>query len=276
MRDFSIGETSAAVGVGESTLRMWEMRHGFPMPRRLESGHRRYSEADIAALKRALSLRQAGLSLPLAIQRAREPVGRPQSLYATLRAAHPQLGMHRLSRQVLLALTHAVEEETCALAERPLMFGSFQHEKSYRREEGRWKQFAATAALVCVFADFDRVKVSDHQPIEIPIEPGDHLGQEWSVVCDAPGYGVCLSAWEQPRNRPSGRVFETLWSVEPGVVHSATRACAAIARTAIPETMQSLGDRLNAPAEPSVDDQLRLAAAITGRALASVSSPPPL
>ena len=42
----SIGELSSRTGVTPSTLRIWEERHGFPVPTRLESGHRRYAEGE--------------------------------------------------------------------------------------------------------------------------------------------------------------------------------------------------------------------------------------
>lgn len=272
MRDFSIGEAATATGLGESTLRMWEARHGFPSPKRRVSGHRRYSEAEVEALRRAVSLRRAGLSLPLAIERSRQPIEGTRSLHAMLRADHPELELQTLSRRVLLALTHAIEDETCARAERPVMFGSFQRERFYRHEEQRWRQFFATAELVCVFADFKRVKTPARAPIEIPLRPGDHLGREWSIVCDAPGYSVCLSAWEPPRKSEAGaeRTLETIWSVEPGIVRSATRACASMAHASIPDVVESLQGRLDGPAGPATDEQLRLAAAITGRTLAAL------
>ena len=46
----AIGELVARTGVREATLRMWEHRHGFPAPQRLESGHRRYRETEVRAL----------------------------------------------------------------------------------------------------------------------------------------------------------------------------------------------------------------------------------
>ena len=47
----SIGDLAERTGVAPATLRMWEQRHGFPVPDRLESGHRRYSEADVAGVE---------------------------------------------------------------------------------------------------------------------------------------------------------------------------------------------------------------------------------
>ena len=65
-----IGEISSRSGVAEGTLRMWESRYGFPVPRRLPSGHRRYSEADLEHVRIVLPARDEGLPLPLAIRRA--------------------------------------------------------------------------------------------------------------------------------------------------------------------------------------------------------------
>ena len=80
----------------------------------------------------------------------------------------------------------------------------------------------------------------------MPLEHGDGLGNEWAVVVDAPGYGACLLAWEQPRgdarcrtasgsSRRSGRST-------PRVVRRASQVAAALARRAD----GALGDRMDA------------------------------
>ena len=71
MSDFSIGDVVDRTGVAEGTLRMWERRHGFPSPARLASGHRRYSEQDLEAVQRIVGERAAGITLPVAIERAK-------------------------------------------------------------------------------------------------------------------------------------------------------------------------------------------------------------
>jgi len=47
----TIGVVSRQSGVDASTLRKWEYRYGFPQPIYLESGQRRYSNADVEKLK---------------------------------------------------------------------------------------------------------------------------------------------------------------------------------------------------------------------------------
>ncbi|MCB0076349.1 MAG: MerR family transcriptional regulator [Anaerolineales bacterium] len=48
---YNIKAISEQTGVNVSTLRAWESRYGFPEPHRSESGHRRYSERDVALVK---------------------------------------------------------------------------------------------------------------------------------------------------------------------------------------------------------------------------------
>ncbi|MHC4956517.1 MAG: MerR family transcriptional regulator [Planctomycetota bacterium] len=49
---FSIGDIAKATGIGADTIRSWERKFGRPQPTRLPSGHRRYSEHDLAWMRR--------------------------------------------------------------------------------------------------------------------------------------------------------------------------------------------------------------------------------
>jgi MerR family transcriptional regulator, light-induced transcriptional regulator len=268
----SIGELVARTGVGEGTLRMWERRHGFPAPARLPSGHRRYREEDVDAVRRVVSERAAGLSLASAIERAREALadGEP-SLFAGLRRRRPDLQPVRLRKPVLVALTHAIEDESCARAERPLLFGSFQHERFYRQAERRWREFARTAELAVVFAEFERPRRRAGGPLELQIERSGPLAREWAVVCAAPGHGVCLTGIELPQRRrrtESAREFEVIWSVEPAVVRQAVAICLGLARSAAPDAVRGIAEP---PSGGPEDAQLRLATAIAARTLERLS-----
>jgi DNA-binding transcriptional MerR regulator len=63
-------------GIGEHTLRAWERRFGFPTPERLPSGHRRYTDEQIARLHligQAMALgHRAGDVVPLPEERLKE------------------------------------------------------------------------------------------------------------------------------------------------------------------------------------------------------------
>ncbi|HLI60431.1 MAG TPA: DICT sensory domain-containing protein [Solirubrobacteraceae bacterium] len=272
MSDLSIGELAARTGVSEGTLRMWERRHGFPAPRRLPSGHRRYSETDVELVRRLAGERAAGMSLAGAIARVTsENHHGGGSVWADVRARRPDLEPRPLRKPVLLALSRAIEDESLARAERALLFASFQTERFYRQAEPRWRELSESAELAIVFADFERVRAPSDGPLEVPVGPGHPLAREWTIVCCAPGHSVCLAAWERPPapggRRGRARVLEAIWSVEPAVAHTAARVCAEIAGAAAPELPQRVADRLGRPPAPLVPEQLRLAAAITNRTL---------
>jgi DICT domain-containing protein len=272
-RGIAIGELASRTGVGEATLRMWERRHGFPAPERLASGHRRYRTADAELVAGVLRERAAGLSLAAAIARVRGSAAvREPSIFAGIRRRRPDLQPILLRKPVLLALTRAIEDESCALAERPLLFGSFQQERFYRRSQRRWRDFARTAELAVAFADFERARTPRGGPVEVPIDRSGPLTREWAVVCDAPGHGVCLAALELPAHqsrRDAARQFEVIWSVEPAVVRLATGVCVDLLRDFHPELADRAGDR--AAVHPATEQQLRLAAAMTIRALGRLS-----
>lgn len=48
----TIGAVARATGFSPDTLRVWQKRYGFPVPRRKPSGHRLFSQADVRRLRR--------------------------------------------------------------------------------------------------------------------------------------------------------------------------------------------------------------------------------
>ncbi|MEA2158947.1 MAG: MerR family transcriptional regulator, light-induced transcriptional regulator [Solirubrobacteraceae bacterium] len=261
----TIREISARSGVSEGTLRMWETRYSFPNPHRLASGHRRYSERELEQVRAVIRAREQGLSLPTAIDHARR-VGdqlRP-SVYSALREGFPYLQPHLLPHRALVSLSHAIEDECCARAERPILFGCFQHERFYRQAEPRWREMARTAERAVALADFQRSRRPRRAPTEIAISDTDPLMREWVVVCDAPGFAACLVAWERPRADAQRRRFETIWTVEPSVVRTAARACCELAARSAPRYVEDLRERLAEPASPG-GQELRSAVDLTTR-----------
>jgi len=138
-----------------------------------------------------------------------------------------------LSKATLAALSHAIEDECCARAAVPLLFGGFQRAQFLRHSQDRWAELARTARAAVVFA---------HSASPAPVAPGvltevrlpddAPLNREWFLVCDAADLPAFLAAVELPRERPvpdGRRTFETLWSVDPQVVRTASRAAAALA-----------------------------------------------
>jgi DICT domain-containing protein len=255
-------EFATATGVSEGTLRMWEARHGFPDPERLPSGHRRYSARDLEQVRALLELREQGFSLPVAVERARRFGAEPRpSIFSALRERFPALAPRVLPKRVLIHLSHAIEDECCLRAQRPLLFGCFQRERFYRIEEARWREMARTAEQALVFADFPALRRPRGGPAEVPIGSADALAREWAVICDAPGAAACLVGWEPPGGE---RRFETIWTVDRAVVREAARVCCELAERVEPELVAGLRDRL-ADTPPAAADEVRAAVELTTR-----------
>jgi DNA-binding transcriptional MerR regulator len=220
-RPLSIGDLAAATGVAVGTLRMWESRHGFPVARRQDGGHRRYDSDEIARVARVVEARREGLSLAAAIDRVRDwTPSAPPSLFAALRAHQPELQVHRLPVRAMRAISHAIEDECLARAARPLLAGSFQRERAYRRVEHRWRELARTARMSFVIVDFPRRRTGRGRPAEVPL-PGDSpLAREWAVICVDARFSACLTGWEPP-TLGGTRCFEAIWSTDPAAVRAA-------------------------------------------------------
>jgi DNA-binding transcriptional MerR regulator len=228
----SIGDLSERTGLAPATLRMWESRHGFPVPQRLDSGHRRYREEDVEAILAVVRHKDAGTRLEIAIAQAMadaEPAA--PSVYAFLRRKHPQLGVHRLKKSTLLALSWAIEDEFCAKADRATIYGAFQHERYYRHAEARWRELARVSAGTTVFGEFADPD-PDASPVQIALPADAPMRREWAVVCDSRDLPVALTAWELPGQDDvpeRKRLFESMWTVDGAAVHDAARVCASVA-----------------------------------------------
>jgi DICT domain-containing protein/predicted DNA-binding transcriptional regulator AlpA len=232
-RLLTISDLAERTGVPPATLRSWESRYGFPRPVRLSGGHRRYAERDVAAVLDVLRHRESGLALEAAVRRtATEPL-HSRSLFAELRRHHPELPAQSLTKPSLLALTRAIEDECCAWAEQPLLFGGFQRDAFLRESYARWVELARTARTAVVFADLDRPRdLRPGLPVEVALPPEAPLHREWVVVCDAVDLPACMAAVERPGQEgvlDSRRRFDAVWTVDPRAVRTASRVAAALA-----------------------------------------------
>jgi DICT domain-containing protein len=273
--ELTIRDVARRTGVPAGTLRMWEARYGFPVPQRLSSGHRRYADEDCEAIGRVLADRERGLSLPAAIERAMAAAAeREESLFATLRRIRPELAPQILPKPALLALSHAIEDECCARADRAVIFGSFQRVHFYRASEPRWRELARTAELAVAFADFRRSRVRERGVCELPLESDAPLRREWAVVCEGDRLCVALSAWEVMGDQPvadGARRFETIWTVEPEAVRAVAQVAAGLAARSEPELIATRARRLEDQPPPAVD--LSGAMALVNRCIAYLARP---
>lgn len=229
----TIGGLAERTGVPPATLRSWESRYGFPRPTRLAGGHRRYPEREVAAVLEVLRHRDAGLALEAAVRRATTGPLQSRSVHAELRRRHSELSPQLLSKATLLTLSRAIEDECCARAEAPLLFGGFQRHAFLRESYARWVELARTARAAVVFADLATpLAPRPGMPIEVALPRDAPLNREWIVVCDAPDLPACMAAVERPGQDgvpDSRRRFEVVWTVDPQAVRHASRVAATLA-----------------------------------------------
>ncbi|MDQ6749149.1 MAG: MerR family transcriptional regulator [Actinomycetota bacterium] len=251
----AMGEVVARTGIEAGTIRMWEQRFGFPRPQRTRNGHRRYSADDVAALQRVIAYRRRGLSLPIALERARagtQSTHRP-SIYAAIATAEANLPTYVLRKRTLIGLSRAIEDEALARAAAPVVVAAFQMECFYRRVDHRYRRLAAVADAALVFADFPALHIPAGGAAEVPIPTGEPLEHEWVLIIDAPGYAACLLAWERAGpHAPGGpddadRCFEAMWTTDPEVTRRACLVGANLASRVDPglggRVQSLLGDR---------------------------------
>ncbi len=228
----TIGELAERSGIQSATLRMWESRHGFPVAKRLPSGHRRYDTETVELVREVARRRDAGVRLETAISEVTAGPAIPAStVYAELRRRHNHLAPHRLKKSTLLALTWALEDECCARSDEPWLFGAFQREEFFRAAEARWRDLARTAVGTFALADFNHARPHEPNtktPIEVDLPEHHAMIREWSLVCLTDDFPAALAAWELPgqhRTPDSERIFEAIWTLEPNPVRDAARTC---------------------------------------------------
>ena len=256
----TIGDLAQRTGLTPATLRVWESRHGFPRPRRRDSGHRRYDEHDVELVTQVLRRRDSGMRLEVAIAGVAladaatgTPPGAP-SVYAAMRHLHPNLQPQRLKKSTLVAVSWAIEDECCSRAEQPMIFGGFQKEHFYRAAQERWTELARIARSTMVFAAFSPQPDPVDRTTMVDLPQDAPMRREWAVVCDAPDYPAMLTAWELPGQSTVPdrlRLFEAIWTVQPGAVRDAARACTQTAhQLGHPQAAPLLYELADNPAPP--------------------------
>jgi MerR family transcriptional regulator, light-induced transcriptional regulator len=245
----SIGELAAATGLSVPALRAWEERYGFPAPHRTRGesgGHRRYSARDVATIRRVLERQAAGLGLGEAVAATLAEL-RPEvvlSVHDEVTAAHPGMPRSTLPQPAVLALSRAIEGEVAAGDGGGHLFGCFQTVRHYAESRARWQRLGRRVASAHVFAHHSPDDVSgpgdpgDGKVLLVDLPDGVPLTREWLLVHDGPALTTALLALEQPG--PGPRSFEVVWTVDPAVVRTASRRCAAAASAAGSEAATAL------------------------------------
>jgi DICT domain-containing protein len=269
----SIGELSQRTGVKVSTLRAWEARHGFPDARRLPGRHRRYTERDVLAVLAVVNARKAGAPLHSAIERARSrDDARRASIFATMRAAMPDIHPIVLTQHDMRALSHAIEDEVLIRAEQPVLIGAFQRTGFERVATARWTELAMTSYATLALGGFRAVRQTGNL-IEVPIPHDAPTVRQWAVICDSPTYAACLVGIEQVAPRPARhgvRRYEAMWTTEAHVVREAAKTGVAIAAEHAGGRAAAAAQRLATSPLPEALMSARQTTSMSNRVLARI------
>jgi DNA-binding transcriptional MerR regulator len=247
---FSIGVLASRTGVTPGVLRAWENRFGFPAGRRSPAGHRRFTDADVQRVREVLDVRDSGVPLQLAIDAVarRDAGGPPESVHAALVREFPELRPQRLGRPALVAASYAVEDESLARADRPVVLGAFQSGYHFGRARHRWDELARTATWSAVVADFaseDLPADPAATPARCQLPPGSPMRREWVVVSVSAGFSAVVSAWEVPTRPGEEPAFESVLSTHRPVALAAARVLVAAARATGATPPPSVGELLD-------------------------------
>ena len=218
-------------GLSPQVPRTWENRFGFPAPTRLPSGHRRYTGADVRAVRRVLEERDRGMRLEQAIGVARraEDVTDSGSIFAALQPAPPGFNVvdahqeHPVGALVgdrgrgdgpgrRAACWWGPSSAAATSGSRPRAGGSSRAPLGRR---WRWRTSRSTTTRPV--------------PRWSRCSPDSPLLREWIVVHDAPTFAAALVAWELPGQGDvpdAERHFEALWTVDGRIVRDAAAVCA--------------------------------------------------
>lgn len=233
---FSIGVLASRTGVTPGVLRTWDTRFGFPAGMRSDSGHRRFTDADVDLVRQVLEVRATGLPLQKAIDavRGRQQQEPTESVHAALARDFPHLGVQRLGRRALVAVSHAVEDESMARAERPVVLGTFQEGHRYAGSRHRWDELARTSSWAAVVADFDDSLPADvtASPVRCQLPDASPLRREWTVVSISAARAAVVSAWEVPCRPGEEPVYESVISTHRPVVLAAARVLVGVVQGA--------------------------------------------
>ena len=152
------------------------------------------------------------------------------SVLASLLQAMPQLRQQVYFKSSLTALSHAMEDQVLAGADRPLIIANFQRERFYRQEAHRYRRIAQRTAQVYVLAapetDF---KNSSNAYETVAFDPEDGLSQEWHLVVIGRQYANCLICRERflpvsdntDSEMDTARRFEGIWTFNREVCQKA-------------------------------------------------------
>ncbi|MCT7991295.1 DICT sensory domain-containing protein [Laspinema olomoucense] len=174
----------------------------------------------------------------------------PTSVLEELLHALPLLRTQIYFKSSLTALSHAMEDQVLAGADRALVIACFQRERFYRQEAHRYRRISNKTDQVYVLAAPETEFQNSSQIQEaIAFEPDDGLAKEWHLVVLAPNYSTCLVCREKEgavvkpselQSMDQSRRFEGIWTFDRQVSSTVARLLLERVRVYRPELEEKI------------------------------------
>ena len=173
------------------------------------------------------------------------------SLFDRLRAVQPDLRVMSVAKSTLVATSHLIETLVHDHQERCVLVSGFQHGRHWASERDRYLAMAGANDIIAVFAGREPLADLGADHVGLRLRTGDPLAQEWFVLALGPGLAVTLCGLDgdahvaQPQPvREADRVFDVVWSVDPGVAEVAATVVVEALRRSAPERADAVAAQL--------------------------------
>ena len=177
------------------------------------------------------------------------------SLHEALRRRHPELTTRQVSKGTLVSTSHLIEELCATTAGGNVLVSGFQHGRNWSVERDRYLAMSDQTEVIAVFAGEEPPPAWETDHIGVRLRADDALTQEWFVLALGPELAVTLCGVDERRQpepqafgrsllEDSDRLFEVIWSLDPGIAADALEVVLeAIARSA-PERVDAVRARV--------------------------------
>lgn len=186
--DYNITQVSEITGLSKQVIRKWEERYQLVQPKRLENGHRVYTEKDLQLLLKVRSLSQEGYSIKQAVEIAKkqevtqdklppkviQPTEEMNDFFFLLleKGAHcNELELNRLLQQAHHSLGLAKFLSTVIIP--------FLNEVGNRWEKKDWTEYQESVSSMVVRDYLVQIRRNYHYKVDAPLMmgaclPGEH------------------------------------------------------------------------------------------------------
>lgn len=164
----------------------------------------------------------------------------------------------RFTKPTLVHFSHTLEDVVLSNRLPALMFTGFQESSYWKQETERYRQLAGIAKQVCIFAGKPLPEDSTAGAVQITLEEGDPLRQEWFVLILSASFSVVLAGRDRAAavENERHRQFDTIVSFEPAIINQVLDLLEGVLNHYRPDLLTTLRENRARYSVPEVDVNL--------------------